>query len=156
MAMKLCCLCKLVKGMLSFTTTRHVCHAAGLARTLRELPSAEAIALRAEVIVFTCNTVCLRPCIYHLLAAFDVYVGTCDRSKCFSCIMCTHTLAKIPKGSCFMLPVKCCCLSLLHKKQTCNFCKAVESVQVAAKLQAAKMQRKALGKLIYGVTKQGL
>ena len=35
-----------------FGITRHVCHVAALARTLRELPSAEAIALRAEVILF--------------------------------------------------------------------------------------------------------
>lgn len=59
MAIKLCCLCKIVQGMLVLTSTRHMCHAAGLARTLRELPSAEAIALRAEVTVCTGNAVAL-------------------------------------------------------------------------------------------------
>ena len=33
---------------------------------------------------------------------------------------------------------------------------SLEAVQVAAKLQAAKAQRKAVEKLIHGITKQGL
>lgn len=53
-------LCNAVKAMRFTGITRHVYHAAGLAKTLRELPSAEAIALRAEVFLFTCDTVASR------------------------------------------------------------------------------------------------
>lgn len=47
-------------------------------------------------------------------------------------------------------------INLCHPFMELLQCMLFGVMQVATKLQAAKMQRKALEKLIYGVTKQGL
>lgn len=87
--------------------------------------------------------------------------------------MCRHCLAEVTLTStvylCYQL-LQCmlfgergsaaqCILGIInlcHPFMELQQCMLFGVMQVATKLQAAKMQRKALEKLIYGVTKQGL